>query len=214
MSHAAVDSEVLLWFVVVLMLLLVMFTYAIVRTPPRAIGPPQPPELTAPALRPPPLAGRPHAAGFTAGVGTARAGYRPRHAGAPKPELVVAGRLQVSGGPPWEPAPKPPALSGRGTVPWLAVAGQVPTKASACRELPPSPGLAPLTGSMSCATEMTGPGPGRLPSAQMDAASTVSGGRPGAHRQARRRGAHRVDISTVRQRKSTGRTGRHRAGVH
>jgi hypothetical protein len=214
-SHAAVYSEVLFWFVVVLTLLLVMFIGVVVRTPPGTADSPQPPEFSAPAPPAPPLVWRPQAAAFAgAGGRSARAGYRPRHAGALKPELMVAGRLQVPGGPPWEPAPKPPGLAARGTVPWLAVPGQVPWKASACRELPPGPGPAPHAGSMSCAADMTGLGPDRLRSAQIAAASTPSGGRAGAHRQARRHGAHRAGISTGRERRSAGRTGRHRAGVH
>jgi hypothetical protein len=197
-SHAAVYSEVLFWFVVVLTLLLVMFIGVVVRTPSGAAGSPQPPEFSAPAPRPPPrpLFVRWPEAAVPAGAGgrSARAGYRPRHAGALKPELMVAGGLQVPGGPPWDRAPKPPGLAARSTVPWLAVPGQVPWKAGACREVPPGPGPAPHAGSMSCAADMTG--------------------RAGAHRQARRHGAHRAGISTGRERRSAGRAGRHRAGVH
>jgi hypothetical protein len=191
-SHAAVYSEVLFGFVVVLTLLLVMFIGVVVRTPPGAAESPQPPEFRAPAPRPPPrpLFVRWPEAAVSAGAGgrSARAGYRPRHAGALKPELMVVG------GPPWEPAPKPPGLAVRSTVPWLAVPGQVPWKAGACRELPPGPGPAAHAGSMSCAADMTG--------------------RAGAHRQARHHGAHRAGISTGRERRSAGRAGRHRAGVH
>jgi hypothetical protein len=214
-SHAAVYSEVLPWFVVVLTLLLVMFIGVVVRTPTGTVGSPQPPELSPPAPPPPPFVRRPQAAGLAdAEAPSARAGYRPRHAGALKPELMAAGRRQVSGGPPWEPAPKPPGLSDRGFVPWLAVTGQVPGKASARRQLPTGPGPSPHAGSTSCAADMTGPDPGRLRSAQIAAAGTPSGGRAGAHRQAHRHGAHRAGISTARERRSAGRTGRHRAGVH
>jgi len=197
-SHAAVYSEVLFWFVVVLTLLLVMFIGVVVRTPSGTADSPQPPEFSAPAPPPPPrpLSVRWPEAVVSAGAGerSAHAGYRPRHAGALKPELMVAGRLQVPGGPPWEPAPKPPGLAARSTVPWLAVPGQVPRKAGACRELPPRLGPPPHAGSMSWAADMTG--------------------RAGAHRQARRRGAHRAGVSTGRERRSAGQTGRHRAGVH
>jgi hypothetical protein len=215
-SHAAVYSEVLSWFVVVLTLLLLMiFIGVVVRTPPRHAGSPQPPEHSPPAPPPPPFVRRPQTAGLAdAGARPARAGYRPRHAEALKRELMAVDRRQASGGPPWEPAPKPPGLADCGFVPWLAVTGQVPGKASACRQLPPRPGPSPHTGSTSCAADMTGPDPGRLRSAQIAAASTPSGGRAGAHRQAHRRGAHRADISTGRERRSAGRTGRHRAGVH
>ena len=198
MSHAAVYSEVLFWFVVVLTLLLVVFIGVVVRTPSGAADSTQPPESSAPAPppRPRPLFVRWPGAVVSAGAGgrSAHAGYRPRHAGALKPELMVAGRLQVPGGPPWEPAPKPPGLAARTSVPWLAVPGQVPRKAGACRELPPDPGPAPHAGSASWAADMTG--------------------RAGAHRQARRHGAHRAGISTGRERRFAGRTGRHRAGVH
>ena len=198
MSHAAMYSEVLFWFVVVLTLLLVMFIGAVVRTPPGAADSPQPPEFNAPAPRPPPrplFVMWPEAAvSADAGGRSARAGYRPRHAGALKPELMVASGLQVPGGPPWEPAPKPPGLAAHSTVPRLAVPGQVPWKAGACRELPPGPGLAPHAGRMSCAADKTG--------------------RAGAHRQARHHGAHRAGMSTGRERRSAGRAGRHRAGVH
>jgi hypothetical protein len=197
-SHPAVYSEVLFWFVVVLTLLLVMFIGVVVRTHPGTADSPQPPELSAPVPPPPPRAlfVRWPEAAVSAGAGgrSARAGYRPRHAGAVKPELMVAGRLQVPGGPPWEPAPKPPGLAARSTAPWLAAPGQVPRKAGACRELPPGPGPAPHAGSMFWAADMTG--------------------RAGAHRQAHRHGAHRAGISTGRERRSAGRTGRHRAGVH
>lgn len=197
-SHAAVYSEVLFWFLVALTLLLVIFIGVVVRTPPGAADSPQPPESSAPEPRPPPrpLFVRWPEAAVSAGAGerSARAGYRPRHAGAMKPELMVAGGRQVPGGPPWEPAPKPPGLAARSTVPWLAVPGQVPGKAGACRELPPGPGPAGHAGSMSCAADRTG--------------------RAGAHRRARHHGAHRAGSSTGRERRSAGRAGRHRAGVH
>jgi hypothetical protein len=197
-SHAAVYSEVLFWFVVVLTLLLVVFISVVVRTPSGTAGSPQPPGFSAPVPPPPsrPLFVRWPEAVVSAGAGgrSARAGYRPRHAGALKPELVVAGRLQVPGGPPWDPAPKPPGLAARSTVPWLAVPGQVSRKAGACRELPPGPGPAQPAGSMSWAADMTG--------------------RAGAHRQTGRHGAHRAGSSVGRERRSAGRTGRHRAGVH
>jgi hypothetical protein len=196
-SHAAVYSEVWFSFVVVLTLLLVIFIGVVVRTPSGTAGSPQPPEFSAPAPPPPPrpLSVRWPEAVVSAGAGgDPRVGYRPRHAVALKPELMVAGRLRVPGGPPWDPAPKPPGLAARSTVPWLAVPGQVPRKAGACRGLPPGPGPAPHSGSMSWAADMTD--------------------RAGAHRQARRHGAHRAGISTGREHRSAGRAGRHRAGVH
>jgi len=116
-SHAAMDSEVLFWFVLALTVLLGTLISAVVRTPPETVSSPQPPGPSPPA----------------------RAEYRPRHAGGMRPDLVVAGRLQVPGGPPWGPAPWPPGPAGRDTVPWLGVPGPVPVKASAYRELPPRP---------------------------------------------------------------------------
>jgi hypothetical protein len=186
-SHAAVYSEVLFWFVVVLtLLLLMMLIGVVVRPPPGTVGRGQPLELNP---RPPPqprLVGWPQAAGpADAAMRSARAGYRPSHAGALKPELVAAGRLQLSSGPPWGPAPKPPE---------------------------PRPSL--YAKSASCVAGMTGPDRDRLRPAQITAASTVSGVRAGAHRRVRRQGAHRAGISTGHARGSAGRAGRHRAGVH
>jgi hypothetical protein len=163
-SHAAVYSEVLFGFLVVLTLLLTLIG-VVVRTPPGTVGPRQPAELSSP---PPPQPVR-----------------GPQHAGAPKPELVAAGRLQVPGGPPWGPAPKPPG-----------------------------PRPSPFAKSTSCAAGMNGPDPGRRRSAQVTAVSTASGVRAGAHRRVRRQGAHRAGIGTGHARSAAGRTGRHRAGVH
>ena len=133
MSHAAVDSEVLFWFVVALTALLGMLISVVVRTPPGTVGSPQPPGPS-PAAPPSPGPVR-----WPQAAGPARAGYRPRHAGGMRPELMVTGRRQVSAGPPWSPAPRPPGLAGRDTVPWLEVPGLVPGKASAYREIPPRP---------------------------------------------------------------------------
>jgi hypothetical protein len=116
---------------------------------------------------------------------SARAGYRPWHAGAIQPELLTAVRLHVPGGPLWDPAPKPPG-----------------------------PRPSPYAKSTSCVAGMTGADPGRRRSAQVTAASTASGVRAGAHRRARRQGAHRTGLSTGHARSAAGRTGRHRVGVH
>jgi hypothetical protein len=218
MSYADVYSEVLFWFVVVLTLLLVMFIGVVVRTCAGADGSAPPPEFSPPAPSPPsrPLLVR-HllAAGLVdAAMRPARAGYRPRHAGAVEPELMVAGRLQVSGGPPWSPAPKPPGLADYGTMPWLALPGPVPGNGSVSRAIPPGPRPSPYSRSTFCATDMTGPGPGHLSSAQIAAASAASGIRAGAHRRVRHQGAHRAGISTSRARGPAGRIGRHRATVH
>src|SRR5205807_117286 len=128
-----------------------------------------------------------------------RAGYRPRHAGAVEPELMVAGRLQVSGGPPWSPAPKPPGLADYGTMPWLALPGQVPGNGSVSRAIPPGPRPSPYSRSTFCATDMTGPGPGHLSSAQIAAPSAASGIRAGAHRRVRRRGPPRAGPASSKE---------------
>ena len=43
MSHTAVDSDVLFWFIVALTVLLGMLISVVVRTPPETVGSPQPP---------------------------------------------------------------------------------------------------------------------------------------------------------------------------
>ena len=190
MSHAAVDSEVLLWFMAALTVLLVTFIGVVIKTPPRTADSPQPPELSSAVPPRPGLAGRPQATGLAgAAVRSGRAGYRPRHAEGIRPELMVTGRRQMSGRPPWGPAPRPPGLADRDTVPWRAVPGPVPRYASAYRTLPPGTGLSPR-------------------------ACSPAGARGGAHRQAPRHGAHRAGIGAGQVRGSAGRTGRHRAGGH
>jgi hypothetical protein len=140
-SHAAVDSEVLFWFVVALTVLLGMLISVVVRTPPVTAGSPQSPGPSPPAPPRPGPVGWPQAAGpADSAVRPGRAGYRPRHAGGMRAELVVAGQWQVRAGPPWGQAPWPPGLAGQDTVPWFEVPGLVPANASAYRELPPRPG--------------------------------------------------------------------------
>jgi hypothetical protein len=183
-SHAAVYSEIVFWVVVVLTLLLLTLTGVALRTPPGTVGLRQPAELN-PPLPPQPVRW-PQAAGFAdAAMRSARTGYRPWDAGALGPELVAAGRLPVSSGPPWGPAPKPPG-----------------------------PRPSPYAKSTSCAAGLTGPDPGRRRSARVTAVSTASGVRAGAHRRSRRPGAHRAGISTGHAHSAASRTGRHRAGVH
>jgi len=139
-SHTAVDSEVLFWFVVALTVLLGMLISVVVRTPPRTVGSPQPPGPSPPAPPQPGPVSWPQAAGLAgAPARPVHVGYRPRHAGGMRPDLMVTGRQQVSAGPPWGPAPWPPGLADRDTVPWLGVPGLVPGKAVAYRELPPGP---------------------------------------------------------------------------
>ena len=96
MSYAAVDSEVLFWFVVALTVLLVVLIGVVITTPRGTAGAPQPPELSSPV------------------------GYRPRHAEGVRPELMTAERGHVPGRPPWGPAPRPPGLAARDSAPWSA----------------------------------------------------------------------------------------------
>jgi hypothetical protein len=107
-SHADVDSEVLFWFVLALTVLLVTMIGAVIRLPPGSIGSPQRPESGSTAPPRPGLAGWPPAAGLArATVPPGRAGYRPRHAGGIRSEVMVADRRQVPGCAPWRPAPRP-----------------------------------------------------------------------------------------------------------
>jgi hypothetical protein len=135
-SHAAVDSEAMFWFVVALTVLLGMLISVVVRTPPGTVGSPQPPGPNPPVPpRPGPIKWPQAAAPAGFAMRPERAGYRPRHAGGMRPDLMVPGQRQVSAGPPWDPAPWPPGLADQDMVPWF----EVPGKASACRELPPRP---------------------------------------------------------------------------
>jgi hypothetical protein len=188
-SHAAMDGEVLFWFVVVLTLLLLMLIGVTVWTHPGAARPPQPHELNLPAPRPPPdllqPVRRPSAVVLAgAAVRTASAGHEPGRAGAPNPELTAIHRPHARGGPPWSPAPTPPSPAGRHAVQPFAY----PVGLRSPDPIPPRP-------------------------ARIVQGRTASGGRPGAHRQASRRGAHRAGTSSGRAVGSAGRAGRHRAGV-
>lgn len=109
-------------FICLMTLLLVLFLYEVVRTPPELTGPteqpvlnlpePAPPAPAAPPLEPsPPPARRQQAPVFpVAGGGQSEnGGYSARHASAYVP---VVSRPKVSGRPPWDPAPEPPDLDG------------------------------------------------------------------------------------------------------
>ena len=112
MSHAALVNVVLFWCVVGLTLLLAMFLYAVIAMPHEDAVPTEPPVLKTPAPPPPSPVKRPPATVLPAGSVGQRggAGYAPRHADALEPEQKVVQRPEVSGGPPWGPAPKPPGL--------------------------------------------------------------------------------------------------------
>jgi hypothetical protein len=94
MRHAALTSNSLLWLVIFLTLLLVMFLYAVIATPPEDAVRTEPPTLRPPAPPPPaPSAARP--AGPQARVSPAG-----RHIAAPPP---VISPPTASTGPRWGP---------------------------------------------------------------------------------------------------------------
>jgi periplasmic protein TonB len=108
MGHTSVGSGGLLLLVIASALLLALFVIAAIRAPaevnrpdPEPAAPPEP-APSEPAPPPPPLPRRriisPPADAVTQ---NSDAGYPPRHA---------APGQTVSGGPPWEPAPKPPGV--------------------------------------------------------------------------------------------------------
>jgi hypothetical protein len=217
-NHVALDSDVLLWFMAGLTLLLLVVIVAVLRAPAETAGSPQPPEparLPPPLLAPAPLAGWPLPVALVGAA--ARPGCpdsRPRHAGAAKPGLIAVGWPQASDGPPWGPAPLPPGLPGTLVPPPRALADHGPGKASAYPTRQPDPSRLPHAGGRSCPAEMTSPEPGLLRSAPTGRRHARPGGRPGAHRRGSRRGAHRADPSIGHARGSAGRAGRHRAGAH
>jgi len=213
MDPVTLDSEALFWFMAGLTLLLLTFVVAVVRTHPGTPGSPRPPGPAGPAL--PPLVRCPPAAALAReAVHPGCTGYRPQHDGAPEPELMAAGRLQMSGGPPWEPAPKPPGVVGSHARPSHALPGQMPGKAVADGAPRPDPGLVLHAGGRPGPADMTGPAPGYLRSAPIARGRALPGGRAGAHRRASRGGAHRAETTTARARRSASPTGRHRAAAH
>ena len=188
MSHAAADSEVLFWFLAALTLLLLLtFVAAVIRARPEVPRSARPPEPRIPAPRPPlssPVPWPPATVLTGTAPRPACAGYMPRHAVALETELMMAARPRGYGGPPWEPAPKPPEL-----------------------------GLLPRAGDMFGPAGASGPDQVRLRAVRTDRIPARSGGRAGAHRQAGRHAAHRAGSGTGRVPGSAGRAGRHRAGV-
>ena len=89
MSHATLVNDGLFWFVIFLTLLLVMFIYAVIVTPPEDAVRTGPPTLNTPAPPPPAPAGRPQA--HTSPAGAARqsggADYAARHTPAAVPVI-------------------------------------------------------------------------------------------------------------------------------
>lgn len=93
MGHATLTSNSLFWLVVLLTLLLVMFLYAVIATPPEDAVRTEPPALRPPAPPPPaPSAARPARAQAPvsaegAAGQSASAGYAGRHTAAPPPVI-------------------------------------------------------------------------------------------------------------------------------
>jgi hypothetical protein len=110
MSHAALVSEVLFWFVLFLALLLVLFLYAVITAPPRDVVPAEELDLSPAALAaltdPPPapaptMLAQPPAPVFpAAAAGQPDTGYEARHA----PAGVAISRPVRPSGPPPRPA--------------------------------------------------------------------------------------------------------------
>jgi hypothetical protein len=122
MTHAALTDPTLFFFLVFMTLLLVMFLGAVIAAPTAPPGSPAPPVLEVHALpavqAPAPLPRRqPRATAPKAGAAgwSADAGHAASHDAAPTPDYSSVRRPQVSGSPPWGPAPKPP-----GADPWAA----------------------------------------------------------------------------------------------
>jgi hypothetical protein len=195
-SHAAVDSEVLFWLVVALMLLLLLFVGAVVWAHPEVTGSPPSPARNLPAPRPrparlPPASGLPAVVLAGPAAPSRSADNGPGPGGVAGQELAVAWRPQVSGGPPWGPAPKPSRLAEWDAGPRLAGLGQVPGKARVYRAPRPGPGLVPHAEVTVPPAGLTSPGRNRARSAQ------IGQGRPakrpgGAHRRGSYHGAHRA----------------------
>jgi hypothetical protein len=124
MTHAALTDPTQFYVLVFLTLLLVMFLGAVIAAPPAFPGSAAPPVLEVHALPtvqapapPAPLPRRqPRATAPAAGAaGWPADGDAASHDAAPIPAHHSVRRPQVSGSPPWGPAPKPP-----GPDPWAA----------------------------------------------------------------------------------------------
>jgi hypothetical protein len=220
MSHAALVSEVLPWFMVVLALLVTSIA-AVAWTFAKAARSPQPPvpSLPVPSLpvplqgAPPPVGRRPPAAvPATAAAQFTGAGYRPASTDAFELGLAVVVRPKVSGAPPWGPAPRPKGLGDQQAPPRPATSGQRPGKADAYQALWRRPVPAPDAGRTPYPAHMTGRPLDRLRSAQTAQGRPTPSGRP-AHRRTGRHGAHRAG-SSGRARGPGGHAGRHRAAAH
>jgi len=123
MTHAALADPALFFFLVFMTLLLVMFLGAVIAAPPAFPGSTAPPVLEVQALPvvqapapPAPLPrGQPRAGAPAAGAAgwSADADNAASQDAAPMPVYSGVWRPEVSGSPPWGPAPQPP-----GPDPW------------------------------------------------------------------------------------------------
>jgi hypothetical protein len=121
MTHAARTDPTLFFFLVFVTLLLVLFIGAVIVAPaaapdspaPLAVEPLPPPPVQAPA--PPPLPRRQPLAGATTASPAHWSADAEAATDAPTPAYRGVRTPNVSGGPPWGPAPKPP-----GPDPWAA----------------------------------------------------------------------------------------------
>jgi len=123
MTNAALTNPALFYFLVGMTLLLVMFLGAVIAAPSAPPGSPPPPVLEvhalpvvqAPAPSAPLPRRQPRAAAPAAGTAgwSADADDAASHDAAPMPVYSGVRRPEVSGSPPWGPAPQPP-----GPDPW------------------------------------------------------------------------------------------------
>lgn len=213
MSHAAVDGQLLFWFVVTLTLLLLVLVSVMVWTHPGAADPSQSRELDLPAPLPrpdslPPVRRPPAVVPAGAAVRAANAGHRPSRIGSPDPAPAAVCLRPVVGGPPWSPAPRPPGLVCLDARQPFAGFGQGrPREPVAYRALQPNISLLPHTRSTFHPAGRISPDPNHRRSARIVPGRAASGGRAGAHRRVSRRGAHPAGVH-----RRVSRRGAHRAG--
>jgi len=125
MSGAELTNDSLFFLICLLTLLLVLFIVQVIRTPLEVARPtgqpvlnlPEPPPPAPAALAPPPAMPlrRPQAPAFPTAQPavngqSGNGGYAARHASVYAP---MVSRPEVTGGPPWGPAPRPPDQDGR-----------------------------------------------------------------------------------------------------
>jgi hypothetical protein len=216
-SHAAVESEVLFWFVVVLTLLLLMFIGAVVWGRPEVTGSPQSPRRNLPTLGSPPA----HLLPASGPPAVVLAG-----AAAPPCALVMGpGMAVVESRSCWWPGGRRYPAARRGVGAEAARPGRQGRRAPAGRPWPGAwesqclPGTATGPGPGAARRErvpssgLSSPGLDRARSAQIGQGRCPPGGRVGAHRRGSYHGAHRAGTSSRRAHGFAGLAGRHRAAV-